>query len=138
MKSLNEYVTLVNACLEKLYLSDGSEKYKIASVPERLKESMRYSLMVGGKRLRPAMMLAAVDMLGGDVNAALPYACSVEMIHTYSLIHDDLPGMDNDTLRRGKPTNHVMFGVGQAILAGDGLLNVPLAEVVSLFAREVP
>ena len=69
------------------------------------------------------MLLAAVDMLGGSLDAALDYACAVEMIHTYSPIHDDLPGMDNDSLRRGRPTNHVVFGEGQAILAGDGLLN---------------
>ena len=84
---------------------------------------MRYSLCAGGKRLRPSMLLAAVELLGGDVDEALDFACAVEMIHTYSLIHDDLPGMDDDTLRRGRPTNHVVFGVGQAILAGDGLLN---------------
>ena len=85
---------------------------------------MRYSLEAGGKRLRPSMLLAAVELLGGDAADALDFACAVEMIHTYSLIHDDLPGMDDDTLRRGRPTNHVVFGVGQAILAGDGLLNV--------------
>ena len=84
---------------------------------------MRYSLLAGGKRLRPCMLLAAVAMLGEDWHGALEYACALEMIHTYSLIHDDLPAMDNDTLRRGKPTNHVIFGEGQAVLAGDGLLN---------------
>ena len=91
--------------------------------PEQLLEAMRYSLMAGGKRLRPVMMLAMADMLGGDVEMAVAPACAVEMIHTYSLIHDDLPGMDNDVMRRGKPTNHVVYGVGQAILAGDGLLS---------------
>ena len=85
-------------------------------------ESMCYSLLAGGKRLRPAMLLATVEMLGGSVDEAMIPACAVEMIHTYSLIHDDLPGMDNDTLRRGVPTNHVVYGEGQAILAGDGLL----------------
>ncbi|MBR1558962.1 MAG: polyprenyl synthetase family protein, partial [Clostridia bacterium] len=96
-------------------------EYEIGRMPWLLSQSMRYSLSAGGKRLRPSMLLAAVELLGGDVDAALDYACAVEMIHTYSLIHDDLPGMDDDTLRRGRPTNHVVFGVGQAILAGDGL-----------------
>ncbi|MDO4739867.1 MAG: polyprenyl synthetase family protein [Eubacteriales bacterium] len=85
-------------------------------------ESMSYSLLAGGKRLRPVMLLEAVEMLGGSIEEAMIPACAVEMIHTYSLIHDDLPGMDDDTLRRGVPTNHVVYGVGQAILAGDGLL----------------
>ena len=88
-----------------------------------LRAAMRYSLLAGGKRLRPCMLLAAVAMMGEDWRGALEYACALEMIHTYSLIHDDLPAMDNDTLRRGKPTNHVIFGEGQAVLAGDGLLN---------------
>ncbi len=85
-------------------------------------ESMCYSLLAGGKRLRPAMLLAATELLGGNTEEALVPACAIEMIHTYSLIHDDLPGMDNDPLRRGMPSNHVVYGVGQAILAGDGLL----------------
>ena len=88
-----------------------------------LSAAMRYSLLAGGKRLRPCMLLAAVEMMGENWREALEYACALEMIHTYSLIHDDLPAMDNDTLRRGKPTNHVVFGDGQAVLAGDGLLN---------------
>lgn len=85
-------------------------------------ESMCYSLLAGGKRLRPVMLLETVEMLGGSVEEAMIPACAIEMIHTYSLIHDDLPGMDNDTLRRGLPANHIVYGVGQAILAGDGLL----------------
>ena len=85
-------------------------------------ESMRYSLAAGGKRIRPTLLLAACDFAGGDVKNALPYACAVEYIHTYSLIHDDLPAMDNDDLRRGIPTNHRVFGEAMAILAGDGLL----------------
>lgn len=85
-------------------------------------ESMRYSLAAGGKRIRPILLLAACDFAGGDVKNALPYACAVEYIHTYSLIHDDLPAMDNDDLRRGIPTNHRVFGEAMAILAGDGLL----------------
>ncbi len=87
-----------------------------------LYESMSYSLKAGGKRLRPVLLLAACDFCGGDEKLALPYACAIEYIHTYSLIHDDLPAMDNDDLRRGIPTNHKVFGEAAAILAGDGLL----------------
>lgn len=92
-------------------------------IPQRLLDAMQYSVDAGGKRLRPSMLLACCDMLGGDLAAAMPLACGIEMIHTYSLIHDDLPCMDNDDFRRGKPSNHKMFGEGQAVLAGDGLLN---------------
>ena len=95
----------------------------LGEIPATLRESMLYSLEAGGKRLRPVLLLAAYGLLHEDVTPALPYACALEMIHTYSLIHDDLPAMDNDTLRRGKPTNHVRFGEAVAILAGDGLLN---------------
>lgn len=91
--------------------------------PEQLKEAMEYSLKAGGKRLRPVLTLYACDMLGGDVNRALPYACALEMIHTYSLIHDDLPCMDDDDFRRGRPSNHKVFGEANAVLAGDGLLS---------------
>lgn len=87
-----------------------------------LYESMTYSLKAGGKMLRPVLLLAACDFCGGDEKLALPYACAIEYIHTYSLIHDDLPAMDNDDLRRGIPTNHKVFGEAAAILAGDGLL----------------
>lgn len=95
-----------------------------------LRESMEYSLKAGGKRLRPVLLLASCDFAGGDIQQALPYACSLEYIHTYSLIHDDLPAMDNDDLRRGKPTNHKVYGEDIAILAGDGLLNTA-AEVMA-------
>lgn len=87
-----------------------------------LYESMKYSLTAGGKRLRPVLLLAACEFAGGDVYEAMPYACAMEYIHTYSLIHDDLPAMDNDDLRRGLPTNHKVYGEALAILAGDGLL----------------
>lgn len=87
-----------------------------------LYESMKYSLTAGGKRLRPVLLLAACDFCGGDIKMALPYALAVEYIHTYSLIHDDLPAMDNDDLRRGLPSNHIVYGEAMAILAGDGLL----------------
>lgn len=87
-----------------------------------LQEAMEYSLLAGGKRIRPVLTLEVCRMCGGDPQAALPFACALEMIHTYSLIHDDLPAMDDDQLRRGRPTNHVVYGEATAILAGDGLL----------------
>jgi geranylgeranyl diphosphate synthase, type II len=95
---------------------------KASAKPATIHKAMRYSLFAGGKRMRPALGLAAAEACGGDARDALPLACAVECIHTYSLIHDDLPGMDNDDLRRGKPTNHKVFGEGIAILAGDALL----------------
>ena len=87
-------------------------------------EACRYSAMAGGKRLRPGLVLEFCRVCGGDLEAALPFACALEMIHTYSLIHDDLPCMDNDDFRRGKPTNHKVYGEATAVLAGDGLLNL--------------
>jgi geranylgeranyl diphosphate synthase type II len=93
---------------------------------------MRYSLLAGGKRLRPILCLASAEAVGGDRRMALPAACALELIHTYSLIHDDLPAMDDDTMRRGRPTLHVVAGEGMAILAGDGLLT----EAFHLLARE--
>jgi geranylgeranyl diphosphate synthase, type II len=90
--------------------------------PEKIYEAMRYSLLAGGKRLRPILCLATCELAGGNVEMALPTACALEMIHTMSLIHDDLPAMDNDDYRRGKPTNHKVYGDDIAILAGDGLL----------------
>ena len=100
--------------------------------PETLSQAMQYSLSAGGKRLRPILCLAGADAVGGDRSLAMPAACAIELIHTYSLIHDDLPAMDNDTMRRGKPTLHVVAGEGMAILAGDGLLT----EAFHLLARE--
>lgn len=136
MKTLNEYAAIVNARLEELLPKLPEDEYTLGSgMPWLLSDAMRYSLLAGGKRLRPSMLLAAVDMLGGDANGVLDIACAVEMIHTYSLIHDDLPGMDDDTLRRGRPTNHVVFGVGQAILAGDGLLNFAFERMLGCALR---
>lgn len=123
MKTLKEYAQLVNKRLNGLFPRLPENSFEEGGMPELLARSMSYSLLAGGKRLRPSMLLAAVELLGGDAAAALDFACAVEMIHSYSLIHDDLPGMDDDSMRRGRPTNHVIFGVGQAILAGDGLLN---------------
>ncbi|MDF2720170.1 MAG: polyprenyl synthetase [Paenibacillus sp.] len=91
-------------------------------IPAVLRESMDYSLMAGGKRMRPIMVIAAAEACKGSADAALPVACAVEMVHTYSLIHDDLPALDNDDYRRGRLTNHRMFGDATAILAGDALL----------------
>ncbi|WP_445324014.1 polyprenyl synthetase family protein [Paenibacillus sp. FSL M7-1455] len=91
-------------------------------IPSSLREAMLYSLMAGGKRMRPLLVMAACEALDGNADAALDAACAVEMVHTYSLIHDDLPAMDNDDYRRGKLTNHKVFGEAAAILAGDALL----------------
>lgn len=88
----------------------------------KVTEAMRYSLLCGGKRVRPALVLAFCQLCGGDWHRALPFACAVEMVHTYSLIHDDLPCMDDDDLRRGRPTCHKVYGESMALLAGDGLL----------------
>jgi geranylgeranyl diphosphate synthase type II len=111
------------------YLQDKKELVEIALDgslpivrPEKIYEAMRYSLLAGGKRLRPILCLATCDLLGGTVEMSMPTACALEMIHTMSLIHDDLPAMDNDDYRRGKLTNHKVFGEDIAILAGDGLL----------------
>jgi geranylgeranyl diphosphate synthase type II len=93
---------------------------------------MRYSLEAGGKRVRPVLCLLATESFGGKIESALPCAVALEYVHTYSLVHDDLPAMDNDDLRRGKPTNHKVFGEGQAILAGDGLLT----EAFGILARD--
>ena len=134
MRTLSEYAARVNARLGEIPAVIPKNEYEIGKMPWLLSESMRYSLSAGGKRLRPSMLLAAVEMLGGDAAFALDFACAVEMIHTYSLIHDDLPGMDNDTLRRGRPTNHVVFGEGQAILAGDGLLNCAFETMLAAAA----
>ena len=91
-------------------------------LPAVLHEAMRYSVFAGGKRIRPILMLAACEAVSGEVKNVLPAACAIEMIHSYSLIHDDLPAMDDDDFRRGNPTNHKVYGESTAILAGDGLL----------------
>lgn len=112
---LQEKAALVEAEFDRLFPASWV-------IPDRLLEAMRYSLDAGGKRLRPILVLAAAEAFGGDERLALPVACAVELVHTYSLIHDDLPAMDNDDFRRGKPTNHKVYGEAMAILAGDGLL----------------
>src|SRR5262249_11648980 len=102
------------------------------SCPASVADAMRYSVTAGGKRLRPILCLASAEAVGGDRAIAMPAACALEFIHTYSLIHDDLPAMDDDVLRRGRPTLHVVAGEGMAILAGDGLLT----EAFALMSRE--
>jgi geranylgeranyl diphosphate synthase type II len=105
--------------------------------PEKIYEAMRYSLLAGGKRLRPILCLATCEMAGGTIEMAMPTACALEMVHTMSLIHDDLPAMDNDDYRRGKLTNHKVYGEDIAILAGDGLLAYAF-EFVAANTRNVP
>jgi geranylgeranyl diphosphate synthase type II len=112
---LKEKCRVVDEALDK-YLPTEDE------LPSALHKSMRYSVFAGGKRVRPILVIAACEAAGGNAEDALPAACAMEMIHTYSLIHDDLPAMDNDDFRRGKPTNHKVFGESVAILAGDALL----------------
>ncbi|MCU0771846.1 MAG: polyprenyl synthetase family protein [Verrucomicrobia bacterium] len=112
---LEESTAQVNRTLDRALPSERTR-------PATIHKAMRYSLFAGGKRMRPALCLAAAQACGGQIADALPLACAVECIHTYSLIHDDLPAMDNDDFRRGKPTNHKVFGEGIAVLAGDALL----------------
>ena len=100
------------------------DEYLIESFPEEIWKAMRYSVLSGGKRLRPVLVLESSKICGGKTEEALPTACALEMVHCYSLIHDDLPCMDNDDFRRGKPTNHKVFGESMAVLAGDALLSI--------------
>ncbi len=109
------------------------------AIPSQLPKAMRYSVFTGGKRIRPVLMLAACEAVGGDPRKALPFACALEMIHTYSLIHDDLPAMDDDDFRRGFATSHRVFGEAMAILAGDALLTEAFRLMASPEARgELP
>jgi geranylgeranyl diphosphate synthase type II len=117
----------VNRALDRFLPSETTQ-------PATIHKAMRYSLFAGGKRMRPALCLAAAEACGGRAEAAMPLACAVECIHTYSLIHDDLPAMDNDDYRRGKLTNHKVFGEGIAILAGDALLTQAF-EIAAEFAE---
>ena len=115
-EELKEYQNLINSELEK-YLR------KEKCLEKTLNNSMEYSLMAGGKRLRPILVIATYRLFRKDIEKAMPYAMAIEMVHNFSLIHDDLPGIDNDDIRHGKPTNHKQFNEATAILAGDGLLN---------------
>ena len=121
---LNEKRELVDSYL-KIYFSDPFK-------PALLHEAITYSLFAGGKRVRPILALASYAACGGDPVDILPQASALELIHTYSLIHDDLPAMDNDDLRRGKPTNHKVFGEAMAILAGDALLTEAFSMMTSI------
>ncbi|MGI6122633.1 MAG: polyprenyl synthetase family protein [Acetivibrionales bacterium] len=132
-------------CEYKKYLESIEEWLKeilppksltVDNFPEkRIYEAMEYSLMAGGKRIRPVLALAVCDMLNGDTKEVIPFAGAIELIHTYSLIHDDLPCMDNDDYRRGKLTNHKVFGEAMAVLAGDGLLNFAFETMLGETAK---
>ncbi len=119
----SEYIQIIEDSLNKSIKIENP--YYI-----NLKDAMQYSLMASGKRLRPVLALAVAEMLGKDLKDVLAFACSIEMIHTYSLIHDDLPAMDNDDFRRGKLTNHKIYGEAMAILAGDALLNLAYENMI--------
>lgn len=119
---------MVNSHLEELL--------KIEDAPGDILDAMKYSLLACGKRIRPILAISICEALGGRIEDVLSFACAMEMIHTYSLIHDDLPAMDNDNLRRGKPTNHVVFGEAKAILAGDALLNYAFEVMLSEIAKK--
>jgi geranylgeranyl diphosphate synthase, type II len=128
-QGLSDYLRARQAEIEEAL---GRALPSVPDCPAVVADAMRYSVMAGGKRLRPVLCLASAEAVGGDRAFAIPAACAIEFIHTYSLIHDDLPAMDDDTLRRGRPTLHVVAGEGMAILAGDGLH----AEAFGLLARE--
>jgi geranylgeranyl diphosphate synthase type II len=127
--NLDEYLSQRRALVERAL---DQHLLRCAGAPSTLAEAMRYSLMAGGKRLRPILALAAAEAVGGRAEDALDAACAVEFIHTYSLIHDDLPAMDDDDFRRGRPTSHKKFGEAMAILAGDALC----AEAFRVAAQE--
>jgi len=146
MKQYREAVE--NALLTLPLLADAGEEPVTEAVerdpaeglpPQPLRSAMHYSLLLPGKRLRPCLLLAAYHLIKEDWESVIPFACALEMIHTYSLVHDDLPAMDDDALRRGKPTNHRVYGEDMAILAGDGLLNMAYETMLeSPFAMEHP
>ncbi len=121
--TMRHYAERIEKYLSECFLQDEPQK--------KLFEAMRYSLLAGGKRIRPVMVQAFCEMCGMDGEKALPFAAAVEMVHTYSLIHDDLPCMDNDDFRRGKPTNHKVYGEATAVLAGDALLTAAFAQLAS-------
>ena len=124
-KGFTEVMSRDHAMIEACLASAFSAERRHAN----LQEAMEYSLLAGGKRIRPVLTLETCRLCGGDPEAALPFACAVEMVHTYSLIHDDLPAMDNDDLRRGRLTNHRVYGEATAILAGDALLTAAFEQL---------
>lgn len=118
-------------------IEEALDRYSAAfDLPELFSRSMRYSLLDGGKRIRACLCLACCELVGGKAEDALPFAAALEMIHAYSLIHDDLPAMDDDDMRRGKPSNHRAFGEGNAILAGDGLLTMAMGLLCDIPGQE--
>nr|WP_276576111.1 farnesyl diphosphate synthase [Oceanirhabdus seepicola] len=123
---INQIKMLVDSWLNNYFKGKGTHE-------SRIYESMEYSIVNGGKRIRPILAILTYELYKNDIEEILPMACAIEMIHTYSLIHDDLPCMDDDDLRRGKPTNHKVYGEGLAVLAGDGLLN----EAFNVMLKEV-
>ncbi len=125
-KELKDFKEIIDLEFKNILLSEESEDL----YQKRIFQALDYSAFTGGKRLRPIMALKSCEMFNSDYSSAMPYALAIEMIHTYSLIHDDLPAMDNDDFRRGKPTNHKVFGEAMAILAGDGFLNLAFELVL--------
>ena len=118
-------------------IEEALDRYSAAfDLPELFSRSMRYSLLDGGKRIRACLCLACCELVGGKAEDALPFAAALEMIHAYSLIHDDLPAMDDDDMRRGKPSSHKAFGEGNAILAGDGLLTMAMRLLCDVPGQE--
>lgn len=122
----------------KKIIEQKLDEYLPVKYPEEIWESMRYSVLAGGKRLRPVLCLETCKVLSGDYTQAIPTACAIEMLHSQSLIHDDLPCMDNDDYRRGKPTNHKVFGESTAVLAGDALLSFAPQIIIQKTPKTVP
>ena len=122
----------------KKIIEQKLDEYIPVKYPEEIWESMRYSVLAGGKRLRPVLCLETCKVLSGDYTQAIPTACAIEMLHSQSLIHDDLPCMDNDDYRRGKPTNHKVFGESTAVLAGDALLSFAPQIIIQKTPKTVP
>src|SRR5262245_51521901 len=126
---MKERVAAVDAALDSFLPSESTR-------PERLHKAMRYSVFAGGKRLRPVLVIAGAEAVGAHMDDVMPTACAMELIHTYSLVHDDLPAMDNDDFRRGVPTSHKVFGEAMAILAGDALLTLAFGLVAENFRSQ--
>lgn len=130
---LNEYKNIVNKTLEKYFLDYSKD----SSYSKKVWDSMAYTTLLDGKRLRAIMCIEIAKLFGADLELSLPLACSLEIMHAYSLIHDDLPSMDNDTIRRGKPTNHLVFGEATAILAGDALISFGAQIIIDKLLNKI-
>ena len=124
---MNNYIELVNNKLDEFIQIE---------YPQTIFKSMKYTVMLPGKRLRPIMCLESCRMFGGNIEDAIPTACAIEMLHAQTLIHDDLPCMDNDDFRRGKPTNHKVFGEAMAVLAGDALLTYA-PQIITKYSKNL-